>query len=151
VTKPLTACSNKKQIWFQQQNKMKTKNGSNTLTRPAQRHASQEVKSPVLLPQVTTNGDGHMKKSSAEQLSCQTEFKFHASEAKCVTVAGDFNEWDAKRTPLKREGDTWKATLDLTHGRYEYRFVVDGNWVSDPDARESVGNPFGSSNSVLHL
>ena len=44
---------------------------------------------------------------------------------------------------------TWKATVWLPAGRYEYRFVVDGQWISDPSARESVQNTFGSTNSVL--
>ena len=29
------------------------------------------------------------------------------------------------------------------------RFVVDGNWVSDPCAKESVANPFGPGNALL--
>jgi hypothetical protein len=37
----------------------------------------------------------------------------------------------------------------LPAGRYEYRFVVDGNWISDPCAKESVQNTFGSTNSVV--
>ena len=46
-------------------------------------------------------------------------------------------------------GGTWKATVWLPAGRYEYRFVVDGQWISDPSARECVQNTFGSTNSVL--
>ncbi len=45
--------------------------------------------------------------------------------------------------------DGWKATVALPPGRYEYRFVVDGQWISDPNAKESVGNSFGSTNAVV--
>ncbi len=70
--------------------------------------------------------------------------------ARKVSVAGSFNEWDPDRTPMSRDLDgTWRATLSLKPGRYEYRFVVDGQWVSDHNARESVPNEFGSTNSVL--
>ena len=46
-------------------------------------------------------------------------------------------------------GGAWKATLWLPAGRYEYRFVADGQWISDPSAREWVKNTFGTANSVV--
>jgi len=70
--------------------------------------------------------------------------------ARSVSVAGSFNDWKPERTPMSRDLDgTWKTTLNLKPGRYEYRFVVDGQWLSDNNARESVPNEFGSTNSVL--
>ena len=78
------------------------------------------------------------------------EFVFSQPHARAVLVAGSFNDWDASRTPMKATADgTWKATVWLPAGRYEYRFIVDGNWMNDPSARESVQNTFGSTNSVL--
>jgi 1,4-alpha-glucan branching enzyme len=65
-------------------------------------------------------------------------------------VAGSFNGWDAKKNPLKKDGDCWKGKVTLPRGRHEYRFVVDGSWMSDPSAKESVSNPFGGSNSVVN-
>lgn len=76
-------------------------------------------------------------------------FKVQASEARVVSVTGTFNGWDPRGTALKRDGDAWNATIELPRGRYEYKFIVDGQWVSDPGAPESVPNPFGSRNSVL--
>jgi 1,4-alpha-glucan branching enzyme len=100
----------------------------------------------------TVNENGQESKNSGyRDLKVQVEFKLIASEAKWVAVAGSFNNWSAKRTPLKKSGDIWQAKVELPRGRYEYRFVVDGNWVSDPCAKESAANPFGSSNSVLSL
>jgi 1,4-alpha-glucan branching enzyme len=67
-----------------------------------------------------------------------------------VAVAGDFNGWDVNRTSLTAGPQgTWKATIWLPAGRYEYRFIVDGEWISDPGAKESVKNAFGSTNSVV--
>lgn len=81
------------------------------------------------------------------------EFVLQMPQATSAAVAGSFNGWDPKRTPLRKEAKGgWKATLWLPPGRYEYRFVVDGNqWLSDPAAKESVPNQFGSTNSVLHV
>jgi len=77
------------------------------------------------------------------------ELKIEVPQAKSVTVAGTFNNWDDKKTPLQKDGKGWKTILPLTPGRYEYKFVVDGQWVCDPKAKEAVQNDFGSSNSVL--
>jgi len=67
-----------------------------------------------------------------------------------VLVAGSFNEWKPEKTPLIRKGsDKWVGDIAVNPGRYEYLFVVDGQWVPDPNARESVQNPYGGTNSVL--
>jgi 1,4-alpha-glucan branching enzyme len=42
----------------------------------------------------------------------------------------------------------WKATLALEPGRYEYRFIVDGNWENDPSCSSCVDNEFGGRNCV---
>ncbi|HUJ09544.1 MAG TPA: glycogen-binding domain-containing protein [Verrucomicrobiae bacterium] len=78
------------------------------------------------------------------------EFKLAAPDAHSVFVAGSFNGWDPRQTPLRREsGGVWRVTLPLSPGRYEYRFVVDGQWREDPAAKETVPNPHGGRNSVL--
>ena len=67
-----------------------------------------------------------------------------------VFVAGCFNDWQPAQTPLKPAGQgKWVVELPLAPGRYEYLFVVDGTWIPDPNATESVPNPFGGKNSVL--
>jgi 1,4-alpha-glucan branching enzyme len=77
------------------------------------------------------------------------EFSLRRPEAAVVTLAGTFNGWDPKRTPLRKDGEgTWTTSLKLAPGRYEYRFVVDGEWLSDPATQEQVPNEFGSTNSV---
>jgi 1,4-alpha-glucan branching enzyme len=71
-------------------------------------------------------------------------------DAKTVCVAGSFNEWKPEKTPLVPRGDgRWAGELAVKPGRHEYLFVVDGQWLPDPTAKESVENPFGGRNSVL--
>jgi 1,4-alpha-glucan branching enzyme len=70
--------------------------------------------------------------------------------AKTVCVAGSFNEWKPQKTPLIAASDgRWVGHLTVEPGRHEYLFVVDGEWVPDPNAKETVENPFGGKNSVL--
>lgn len=72
------------------------------------------------------------------------------SEAKEVYVAGSFNGWVPQKSPLSPTGNgRWVGDLAVGPGRYEYLFVVDGQWLPDPNARETVDNPFGGKNSVL--
>jgi 1,4-alpha-glucan branching enzyme len=71
-------------------------------------------------------------------------------DAQNVYVAGSFNEWKPNQTPLVRLGDgRWTGDLAVKPGRHEYLFVVDGQWLPDPNAKETVANPFGGMNSVL--
>ena len=70
--------------------------------------------------------------------------------AKKVCVAGSFNGWKPEATPLTQTGNgQWSGDLAVKPGRHEYLFVVDGQWLPDPKAKETVANPFGGRNSVL--
>jgi len=70
--------------------------------------------------------------------------------AKQVFVAGSFNNWQPEQTPLVAASNgRWIGDLKVGLGRHEYLFVVDGQWLPDPNANESVANPFGGRNSVL--
>jgi len=51
---------------------------------------------------------------------------------------------------MNRQKDgLWETSLALPPGRHEYKFVVDGQWLPDPNAHESVFNAHGTLNSVL--
>jgi 1,4-alpha-glucan branching enzyme len=72
--------------------------------------------------------------------------------AQAVSIAGSFNDWHPSVTPMIRlSGSQWAKELSLAPGRYEYRLVVDGEWVDDPAATELIPNPFGSANAVLEV
>jgi len=64
-----------------------------------------------------------------------------------VSVAGSFSQW--KPLAMKRQTDgSFALTTTVAAGTHEYRFVVDGNWTTDPDNATYVLNPYGSANSV---
>jgi 1,4-alpha-glucan branching enzyme len=67
-----------------------------------------------------------------------------------VALAGTFNDWNPAQGALKRNGGgNWELFVSLPPGRHEYRFVVDGQWVDDPNAQEFVANTHGSCNAVV--
>ncbi len=85
---------------------------------------------------------------------CKVTFSIEAKDAKKVTVAGDWNKWSVKATPLKKlKNGTFKGTVDLPSDKsYEFKYVVDGNYVNDNQADEYVWNDFAASeNGVIKL
>lgn len=78
--------------------------------------------------------------------------EFTASEAKSVCIAGTFNGWHPGVSPMIPLGNgRWVKKLTLLPGNYEYCLVVDGGWRPDPQAGETIANPFGGLNSVLKV
>jgi len=78
-------------------------------------------------------------------------FQIHAPGARQVFLAGDFTQWEAeaKRMTRKRgESGVFSASVNLSPGTYEYKFIVDGEWKEDP-ARPCRANSFGTNNSVI--
>ena len=92
------------------------------------------------------------KEPRKKQNHKKATFKFMAPEAHNVSLAGDFNAWKPESHPLKRTSNgLWKINLSLSPGRYEYRFLVDGQWHNDPDCKSHVSNPYGSDNCIITL
>jgi 1,4-alpha-glucan branching enzyme len=82
----------------------------------------------------------------------RVEFVLDMPAAVVVSVAGTFNNWNVSSNPMRKGKDgLWRCAAWLPTGRHEYRFVVDGQWLSDPRAVASAPNPHGSSNSVVEV
>jgi hypothetical protein len=80
-------------------------------------------------------------------------FVLSARGAKSVSVAGDFNAWNPEQTALvDSDGQgTFVATVPVRRGQYEYMFLVDGKWMTDPTATEVRPDGFGRANAILRL
>ncbi|HUV76541.1 MAG TPA: glycogen-binding domain-containing protein [Desulfobacterales bacterium] len=79
-------------------------------------------------------------------------FSLEATEAKKVVLMGNFNDWSLKKHPMQRdENGMWNKTVMLSPGKYEYKFLVDGQWREDPLNDRLCPNCFGTQNSVLDL
>lgn len=91
------------------------------------------------------------KKASPVKIQ-KTTFKYFAPEAKEICIAGSFNQWMDKDLYLKKDKTGhWKVALPLGKGRYEYRYIVDGNWTNAQDQLECVPNSYGTWNSVIQI
>ncbi len=102
----------------------------------------------------STNRDGRQvgqpRVAVVSQLPVSDTFVFIAPQASHVSLVGDFNGWDATKTPLVRSGDSglWTVKLPLAAGRHVYAFVVDGAWDRDPGAPVAPDDGFGQARSV---
>lgn len=71
-------------------------------------------------------------------------------EAKKVFLAGEFNDWDAEALRMQKvRGGSFRRKLELAPGSYQYKFVVDGEWMADPTAENHCDNGMGDCNSVV--
>jgi 5'-AMP-activated protein kinase regulatory beta subunit len=79
-------------------------------------------------------------------------FSYDDLQAKEVAVSGDFNTWNQSSHPMKQNGDgCWQKIMMLPPGDYEYKFVVDGQWRTDPHNLRQCSNCFGTSNNILQV
>ena len=66
-----------------------------------------------------------------------------------VYISGSFNNWSTTKNPMKFVGTGWTAELNLKPGRYLYKFIVDGRWMSDPSNKLKEDDGADGNNSVL--
>jgi hypothetical protein len=78
-----------------------------------------------------------------------TRFYFKGSlSARRVFLSGSFNDWSTLQGLMSKSGDGWIIDLKLKPGAYEYKFIVDGNWTTDPGNSEEVNDGAGNTNSI---
>jgi len=70
---------------------------------------------------------------------------------KNVFLAGTFNGWSTDETPMQRVGESFQLMLLLTEGEYQYKFVADGNWITDETAGAFRDDGYGGRNSVVEV
>lgn len=78
-------------------------------------------------------------------------FTIEAPGAARAQLVGDFNGWEPDGNEMQRSGHVWRKVLRLKPGYYRYRYVVDGEWLSDPSNTNMEPSPYGGHNSVLLL
>ncbi len=71
------------------------------------------------------------------------------SDARIVAVAGTFNGWNQSQYLFARNGGQWVCRINLPPGKYQYKFIVDGNWLVDPNNPIVVHDRRGFENSEL--
>ncbi len=80
------------------------------------------------------------------------EFTYINPNAQSVSIAGSFNNWNTRANAMTKDKDgRWKASVSLRPGKYQYKFVVDGNWLEDPSNQNFSDDGYGGKNSVVEV
>ena len=95
----------------------------------------------------------HTKNAGSEIGNAKIQtFAFTAPSAMSVQLVGDFTHWQREPISMRKGADgIWRATVALTQGRHQYRFLVDGEWRDDPECSVRVSNPYGSQDAIREV
>src|SRR5512142_1273277 len=73
---------------------------------------------------------------SARKMAKPVNFVCVAPGAKTVQLSGDFNGWNPVSHPMQKQPNgAWFLQVQLHHGHHQYRFLVDGTPMLDPQAQ----------------
>lgn len=72
----------------------------------------------------------------------------YAGQGKDVYLCGTFNGWQKLR--MSRSHKDFVAMIELGEGDHEYKFLVDGQWITDSGA-PTVENNSGFKNNIIHV
>ncbi|MES2111199.1 MAG: hypothetical protein V4577_20765 [Bacteroidota bacterium] len=109
---------------------------------------SREVSDPVN-PTKLKDGEGSL--NSVLNLGAMVSFKLAGYEnAKKVYVSGNFNGWKHNDMAMQKTANGWILNTTLAAGNYQYKFIVDGNWITDP-ANPNYAKEGGIENSFLSV
>ena len=80
-------------------------------------------------------------------------FVYNGTPGVQASLAGSFNDWEPEKNPMicKETAGVYSCDLLLPAGSYEYKLVVDGEWLTDQDNPNFSANDFGTLNSVINI
>ena len=95
------------------------------------------------------------KTYNSKKTNCKVTFRYQPEEsAEEVQLLGDFNQWGEKKRQFlkKRKDGSFSLTLNLKPNQsYQFRYLVDGSWVTDVEADNMIWNSFGSQNALVEV
>ena len=116
-----------------------------------------------LTREITTNAERTVTKTqhlsdvtAAEDRKHSTNgvvFSLEAPMDANVQIAGDFNNWVPESLQWRNlhGKSTWHKAIALEPGIYTYKYVINGNWLSDPTNGNTVDDHCGGKNSVIQV
>ena len=88
-------------------------------------------------------------KQLANQAASDVEFICSGAE-NFVKVAGSWNNWRPRNLIYNELADTWQLSIKLSPGTYQYKYIVDGEWIHDPSSKCREDDK-GNINNVLKV
>ena len=79
-------------------------------------------------------------------------FAYQSATANKVSIAASFNNWSAEANPLTNNGSgEWKVEIELQPNYYQYKIVVDGNWIPDPQNNWKINDGGDNFNFIVKV
>lgn len=102
-----------------------------------------DPQNPILRP------DGKGNYNSYISIGPVTVFKLYGHIDACeVRLAGNFNMWNYTELLMSKTESGWELHYALSQGLYEYKFIVEKEWVRDPNNPFFMRHPYGD-NSII--
>jgi hypothetical protein len=87
--------------------------------------------------------------AAPEKAAGGIRFTYTDPNAGTVVWAGEFNGWNASANPMVKDAKgVWSVVMALPAGEHQYKLVVDGQWVADPENGATAGD---MGNSVVRV
>ncbi len=83
-----------------------------------------------------------------------TNYEFHLKgfiNARKVALAGSFNGWNSDDYYMIKTYNGWKIPIFLSEGTHAYKFIVDGQWITDPENSDIRSDASGNLNSFIGI
>jgi len=88
----------------------------------------------------------------SQNTKVEVKFEFRSTTAKEVLDTGSFIGWSPQGERLQKgEGDIWSVLLKIEPGYYQYKFIVDGNWIPDPQNEWKINDGGDNFNSLIKV
>ena len=79
-------------------------------------------------------------------------FLVYDPNAKSINIAGSFTGWQpSPMYPNKNDPGMWGISLTLPPGVYTYKYIIDGEWIVDPENLSPLDDGSGNVNSGFML
>lgn len=100
---------------------------------------------------IDTTDQSYLYKLFLQQKNGEVTFALdYFEKAQTVALAGDFTNWKDHAVPLSFKDGKWQATIKIPSGDHQYKFIVDGVWVTDPYNRLTAQKE-NNVNSLLYV
>ena len=70
--------------------------------------------------------------------------------AKRIVLSGNFINWSQSGVPMTKTDSGWITYVNLSPGKFWYKFIIDGSWQTDADNALSETDESGNVNSVFY-
>ena len=80
----------------------------------------------------------------------EVTFYFESETATNIVISGSMNNWSTDWT-MTKDGNVFSYTATIDAGTYQYKYIVDGEWMTDPFNPNTADDGSGNTNSTFEV